>query len=94
MNRLPLYAKTLLLQGASMAGTFTEGYYAVEERILVKDSATLLAFCAWIDRTIGGAAAGNIEMLYLAFKNPFSLEYASKAKALADKIQSLRTVNQ
>jgi hypothetical protein len=41
MNRLPLYAKELLLQGASMAGTFTEGYYAVEERILVKDSATL-----------------------------------------------------
>lgn len=91
MNRLPLYAKTLLLQGAKMTGTFTEGYYAVEENLLVKDSATLLAFCAWIDRSIGGAAPGNIDMLFLAFKNPFSLEYASKAKALAEKIQYIKS---
>lgn len=92
MNRLPLYAKELLLQGAKMTGTFTEGYYAVEERILVRDAVPLLAFAKWIDTHIGGAADGNIEMLYLAFKNPFSMEYAAKAKALADKIQQIKSL--
>lgn len=92
MNRLPLYAKELLLQGAKMTGTYTEGYYAMEEDIIASDAVSLLAFAKWIDTNIGGAAPGNIEMLYLAFKNPFSMEYASKAKALAEKIQQIKSL--
>ena len=92
MNRLPLYAKELLLQGAKMTGTYTEGYYAVEEEILAADAVPLLAFTKWIDTHIGGAADGNIDMLYLAYKNPFSMEYASKAKALAEKIQRIKSL--
>lgn len=92
MNRLPLYAKELLLQGAKMTGTFTEGYYAVEEEILATDAVPLLTFAKWIDTHIGGAAAGNIEMLYLAYKNPFSMEYAAKARELAIKIQRIKSL--
>jgi len=35
MKALPVYAKTLLLQGASITGNFTEGYFFVEESLRV-----------------------------------------------------------
>ena len=90
MAKLPSYAKSLLLHGASQIGNFTQGYYFVEERLYTKDAAELLKFCQWIDREIGGAAFGNIDMLYAAFRNPTNAELAAQAEALAEKIRYIR----
>jgi len=49
MQTLPNYAKHLLLHGASVTGTFTEGYYFVEERLQAQHAGELLKFCQWID---------------------------------------------
>jgi len=92
MKNLPIYAKTLLLQGASTTGTFTEGYFFVEEQIRVKDSKTLFEFCQWIDINIGGAASGNIDMLFSAFKNPFNVELNKQANELAIKIRNIKSL--
>jgi hypothetical protein len=93
MKKLPIYAKTLLLQGASITGNFTEGYYFVEERIYAKDAKTLFEFCQWIDQNIGGAASGNIDMLFAAFKNPFNAELANQANELANKIRQFKSLH-
>jgi hypothetical protein len=90
MNSLPTYAKTLLLHGASIMGNFIEGYYYVEESMKSKDAIELQSFCEWIDKNIGGAANGNIDMLFLSFKNPNDIELSNKAKELADKIQKIK----
>ena len=90
MRKLPQYAKTLLLQGASTTGNFTEGFCFVEEKIKVKDGEELFEFCKWIDTHIGGASHNNIEMLFQAFKNPKNLELAKQASDLAAKIKSLK----
>lgn len=90
MKNLPIYAKTLLLQGASITGNFTDGYYLIEESLQIKHADELLKFCQWIDKNIGGAASGNIDMLFTAFKNPNDVEAVNKAKELADKISSIR----
>lgn len=90
MKTLPEYAKLLLLTGASTTGTFTEGYYYVEEGIQVRHSKRLLEFCQWIDDRIGGAGRGNIDMLYAAFSNPQDKELAGEAHRLSLLIQELR----
>jgi len=90
MKKLPNYAKALLLQGASTTGNFTEGYYFVEERIQINHSKELFDFCKWIDQNIGGAASGNIDMLFSAYKNPFNAELANQANELANKIRLIR----
>jgi hypothetical protein len=92
MNKLPIYAKTLLLQGASMTGTFTEGYYFVEEKLRIKDANQLFEFCQWIDKNIGGAASGNIDMLFSAFKNPFNAELQKQANELANTIRRIKSL--
>jgi len=92
MKNLPIYAKTLLLQGASTTGTFTEGYFFVEEKIQINHSKTLFDFCKWIDQNIGGAASGNIDMLFSAFKNPFSVELVNEANELANKIRQIKSL--
>lgn len=92
MNKLPIYAKTLLLQGASITGTFTEGYFFVEEKIKIKDSNLLFEFCKWIDKNIGGAASGNIDMLFSAFKNPFNADLTNQANELANKIRRIKSL--
>jgi len=90
MKTLPEYAKTLLLMGASTTGTFTEGYYYVEEGIQVHHAKRLSEFCQWIDDRIGGAGRGNIDMLYAAFSNPQDKELAGEAHRLSLLIQELR----
>lgn len=90
MNSLPIYAKTLLLQGASIMGNFSEGYYCIEESLKSKDAIELRSFCEWIDKNIGGASRNNIDMLFLSFKNPNNIELSNKAKELADKIQEIK----
>jgi len=86
MNKLPIYAKELLLMGASTTGKFTDGYYFVEERIKTNHANELFAFCEWIDAHIGGAGRGNIDMLFAAYKNPTDRELDKAARALADII--------
>lgn len=90
MKSLPIDAKTLLLQGASNLGSFTEGYCLVEENLQISDSKTLFDFCKWIDKNIGGASAYNIDMLFSAFKNPTNVELNRQATELADRIRRIR----
>lgn len=92
MKNLPIYAKTLLLQGASTTGTFTEGYFFVEEKIQINHSKTLFDFCKWIDKNIGGASAYNIDMLFSAFKNPTNVELNKQANELANKIRTIKSL--
>jgi hypothetical protein len=92
MKKLPIYAKTLLLQGASITGNFTEGYYFVEEKIQINHSNELFEFCKWIDTNIGGAASGNIDWLFNAFKNPFNAELANRANQLANQIRKIKSL--
>ncbi len=92
MKNLPTYAKALLLQGASTTGNFTEGYFFVEEKIQINHSKDLFDFCKWIDQKIGGAASGNIDWLFSAYKNPKNEELADKAKELANKIAKIKSL--
>jgi hypothetical protein len=92
MKHLPNYAKSLLLQGASTTGTFTEGYFFVEERLQINHSNELFEFCKWIDQNIGGAASGNIDMLFSAFKNPKNTELQKQASELAAKIRYYKSL--
>ena len=92
MKSLTIYAKTLLLQGASTTGTFIEGYYFIEEKLQIKDAKILFEFCQWIDKTIGGAASGNIDMLFSSFKDPFNTELSNQAKELANKIHRIKSL--
>jgi hypothetical protein len=92
MKNLPIYSKTLLLQGASITGKFTEGYYFVEEKIKIKDAKILFEFCQWIDSKIGGASAYNIDMLFTAFINPTNVELNKQANELATKIRAIKSL--
>ena len=100
MQKLPNYAKALLLQGAQITGSFTEGYYYenrlflffIEEKVQIIHSKTLLDFCKWIDKNIGGASAYNIDMLFSAFKDPTNVELNKQANALANKIRYLKSL--
>jgi len=62
--------KSLLLDGAKTTGSFTEGYYYIEESLYVDEADELHTFCMWIDNQIGGAGPANIETLWLGFKYP------------------------
>jgi len=92
MNKLPIYAKELLLMGASTTGKFTDGYYFVEERIKSNHANELFAFCKWIDAYIGGAARGNIDMLFAAYKNPTNIELAYRAAQVAEQIRYFKSL--
>lgn len=91
MKKLPSYAKSLLIQGSSITGNFTEGYYFVEEQLRIKDAEELFDFCQWIDRHIGGASSYNIDMLFSAYKNPTNQELQNQAKELSDRIKQIRS---
>jgi hypothetical protein len=90
MKALPVYAKTLLLQGASITGNFTEGYFFVEESLRINHADELQSFCKWIDEKIGGAASGNIDMLFKAYRNPDDMEAVKEANELAKKISAIK----
>ena len=92
MRQLPNYAKSLLLQGASTTGTFTEGYFFVEESLQINHANKLFEFCKWIDKNIGGASAYNIDMLFSAFTNPTNQELQKQANELAAKIRFIKSL--
>ena len=93
MKTLPEYAKTLLLQGASTLGNFTDGFDYIEEQVKATHYGELRIFCKWIDANIGGASRFNIDMLYAAFKNPNDLSLKEQVNELALKIQRIRQLN-
>ena len=66
MKKLPIYAKTLLLQGSSTLGNFTDGYFFIEENIKTNHAKELFKFCNWIDKNVGGASLYNIDMIFSA----------------------------
>ena len=81
-----------LLHGASITGTFTEGYYYVEEMLPANKSKEVSDFCKWIDKNVGGAAPANINMLYKAFKNPKEESLQAEVKQLSERIAYLRSL--
>ena len=74
----------LLLSGAKMTGSFTEGLnYIYEELYVSEDIMHLQSFCNWLDTEIGGAGPLTIEDLYFAFGNqdiPFCQELIKSTK--------------
>ena len=92
MRSLPEYAKVLLLEGAKVTGSFTEGFGYVEEKILTRDVEELRTFCQWIDENIGGASQYNIHTLFQTYKNPHDEKLAAWAKELAEKIRNIRSL--
>ena len=92
MRNLPVYAKTLILQGAAVTGSFEKAYFYSEERLKLQHATELYQFCKWIDSRIGGASAYNIDMLYAAFKNPDNTELQAIANELAEKIKQLKKI--
>lgn len=87
MKKLPIYAKTLLLQGSSTLGNFTDGYFFIEENLQSKHAKGLFEFCKWIDKNIGGASLYNIDMLFSAYKNPEDEYLTKQASNLAELIK-------
>lgn len=87
MKKLPIYAKSLLLQGSSTLGNFTDGFFYIEESIKINHAKELLNFCKWIDKNIGGASLYNIDMLFSAYKNPQDVYLARQASNLAELIK-------
>ena len=92
MQKLPNYAKSLLLQGASITGNFSDGYFFVEEALQSNHAKELKEFSQWLDKHIGGAGSKNIDMLFSAFKAPLNEELANQAKALATKIRQMKSL--
>ena len=92
MQTLPNYAKHLLLHGASVTGSFTQGYFFVEERIKSQHGKFLQDFCQWIDDQIGGAGFNNIDWLFLAFKNPAHTELQQRVNDLRTRIAQIRSI--
>jgi len=92
MTKLPNYAKSLLLTGASTTGTFSEGYYFIEEDLRINHVKTLFEFCKWIDKNIGGASKYNIDMLFSAFSNPNNIELKKQANELASQIRRIKSL--
>jgi len=90
MVKLTNRTKTLLLQGASALGNFTEGFGYIEENLTPAEANALQPFCKWLDETIGGASAYNIDTLYAAYTNPTNIEYTWMAAEIAEKIRSIR----
>ncbi len=83
--------KTLLLEGAKTTGSFTEGYYYIEESLYIDEADKLHTFCMWIDNQIGGAGPINIQDLWYAFNHPqekFSKNVAKYWKEEMDKIKA------
>ncbi len=89
---IPIYAKTLLLQGSSTTGTFVDGFFFVEEKIRIKDASQLFDFCKWIDQNVGGGSSANIDLLFSAFKNPSNQELQNQVKEIADKIFQIKSI--
>lgn len=92
LKPLPNYTKSLLLHGAKTTGTFTDGYYYIEESLYAQHANTLLQFCQWIDQNIGGAGSANIDMLFSAFTNPTDPLLQQKANELAERISKLKGI--
>ena len=81
--------KSLLLHANS--GTFLERFDEIVEHVYVDDSDWLRKFCTYLDEEIGGAGSANIELLYLAFRNPSNLmlqEQAQEIKSLIEQMKS------
>jgi hypothetical protein len=92
MKVLPVYAKTLLLKGASITGNFTEAYFFVEESLKINHADELRSFCNWIDEEIGGAASGNIDMLFKAYKNPDDMEAVRDMESIREAYELIKKI--
>jgi len=90
MNKLSERSKILILEGARVTGTFTEGFSYSYEQFYVDEADEMSEFCKWVDENIGGGGRNNIETLFLAFKNPTNKEYQQFVKELKQKIDEIK----
>jgi len=83
--------KTLLLMGAKTTGSFTEGYYYIEESLYLDEADELHTFCMWIDNQIGGAGPVNIDMLWLGFKYPEVDKYSLACVEIKKQMHEIKS---
>lgn len=92
MKELSERNQTLLLQGAKIEGSFSEGYYHAMEELYIDEAPVLFEFCKWIDKEVGGAGSANIRQLFTCFierENPTPLQL-TYVTALRERIIKLR----
>ena len=92
MNILSELNQHLILDGAKITGTFTEGYQYSEESFYVNEAEEIYQFCKWIDVEVGGASRYNIVMLWDAFKNPGNKSLQKQKNELKDTITKLHNL--
>ena len=62
--------KLLILDGAKITGTMTEGYHYAWESLYIGESEGIEDFCKWIDENVGGCSQYNIDRLWDCWQNP------------------------
>lgn len=83
---------SLLLRGAEITGTYTEGFEMMYEYFGLSEVEDLHNFCEWVDREIGGAGSDNIHKLFEAFTNPNDPELGEYAKEIAEQISRIKAL--
>jgi hypothetical protein len=78
--------------GAKTCGSYKEGYYYIEEELIASEASELRKFCEYIDDEIGGAAGGNIQTLFKAFKHPDSEDLQRFAADLRHRINEIHNI--
>ena len=91
MKKLTERTKDLLLMGARMDGTFTDGFLFIEEQIYIHEHPKgLYEFCQFIDNEIGGAGSSNIDLFWLAFNNPNDKDIQTQFEVAKKRVAELR----
>jgi len=91
MKRLTERTKDLLLMGARMDGTFTDGFLFIEEQIYIDEHPKgLYEFCQFIDNEIGGAGSSNIDLFWLAFNNPNDKDIQAQFEVAKKRVAEIR----
>ncbi len=89
MEELGIRNITLLCEGLRITGTFIEAYQYSEERFYIQEAHTIMDFCEWADKEIGGGAEGNMEILFQAFINPDNKEAVAAANVIKERIAEI-----
>lgn len=80
----------LLIMGLKAMGTMAEAYFYVEEELYCDEAEELANFCEWVDEKVGGCSSHNIDMLFLAYKNPDNAELIHFVENLKTEIARIR----
>lgn len=90
MKKLGIRTVTLLCQGLKETGTFTDGYFYIEESLYINEADIIYTFCEWADKNVGGGAERNVEILYGAFRFPENKKKVAAAQKVVNTIAAIR----